>query len=103
MENVFFEVVTPVNFKAYTSFLYWKIITQIKHPNLSGEEESVKVTLIHPDEIRRSKKDPKIMLFYRKLAKKHLCVIVKQEGRKGFLVTAYFTDKIKEGEQIWKK
>jgi hypothetical protein len=31
------------------------------------------------------------------------CAVSKQEGRTGFLITAYLTDAIKEGEKIWAK
>jgi hypothetical protein len=30
-------------------------------------------------------------------------VVVKQVGMKGFLITAYPTDRVKEGELIWTK
>jgi hypothetical protein len=31
------------------------------------------------------------------------CVVVRHEGMEGFLITAYPTDKVKEGEVIWTK
>jgi hypothetical protein len=43
-------------------------------------------------------------LFYRSpLHRRWVCAVSKQEGRTGFLITAYPTDAIKEGERIWPK
>lgn len=98
-----FQVETRLGFPVKTTEDYWNIITKIKHPSISGKERSVKKCLSQPDEIRISKKDNSVYLFYRKINTKHLCVVVKHTGREGFIITSYLTEKIKEGELKWKK
>jgi hypothetical protein len=48
------------------------------------------------------RKDEKVFLYY-KLQDKLYCVVARHEGTEGFLITAYPTDKVKEGEIIWTK
>lgn len=54
-------------------------------------------------EIRKSKHDELIFLFYSEYEKKWLCVIAKRIELEGFLVTAYITDRIKQGETVWRR
>jgi hypothetical protein len=64
----------------------------------------VQKVLESPEEIRRSKSDPEVYLFYRsRRNRRWVCAVSKQEGALGFLITAYPTDAIKEGEHIWPK
>ena len=44
-----------------------------------------------------------IFLFYYDDIKYWLCVVVKRNELEGFLVTAYITDRIKEGETVWRR
>ncbi|GAB4412282.1 MAG: hypothetical protein OHK0032_08360 [Thermodesulfovibrionales bacterium] len=69
---------------------------------MEGKEEIVKDVLHHPDEIRQSKIDKTVFLYYKRFDKLY-CVVAKHTGADGFLVTAYPTDKVKEGEIIWTK
>jgi hypothetical protein len=56
------------------------------------------------DEIRRSRSDPNIYLFYKfQREKRWLCAIIRQLNGEGFLITTYPTDTIKEGETVWQK
>ncbi|MFQ5772384.1 MAG: DUF4258 domain-containing protein [bacterium] len=105
LENLFFEVMTPIGFRIRITSTYWKIIVTIKHPSMNGREGEVKNTLSEPDEIRRSRSDPDVYLFYKKeKAKRWICAIAKKvDDRHGFLITTYSTEAIKEGEIIWKK
>ncbi|MBC6480924.1 MAG: hypothetical protein GDA56_27245 [Hormoscilla sp. GM7CHS1pb] len=69
-----------------------------------GREVDVQETLRMPDEICRSREDPQVYLFYRlERPKRWLCAVAKRLNGEGFLITAYPTDAIKEGEQIWVK
>lgn len=89
-----------------TTKAYWDIITHIKHPTIKGRGAEVKQVLVDPDEIRVSKKDKSVLLFYKRIEKYYLCVVVKffeKNKKKGFIVTAYWTEKIKEGELKWKR
>ncbi|MCG3199529.1 MAG: hypothetical protein GHCLOJNM_04047 [bacterium] len=61
-------------------------------------------TLASPDEIRLSKGDESVHLFYRRTdTNRWLCAVAKRLDGEGFLITAYPTDRIKEGELLWKK
>src|SRR5215469_13603968 len=59
-----------------------------------------------PLEIRISRSDKTAQLFYEYHARtrvggKWLCIVVKYPSADGFVVTAYLTDRVKEGETIW--
>jgi|SRR3989338_6244833 len=101
--KILFEVKTKAGILVATTQAYWSLITHMKHPTLKGKEKEVKRALCDPDEIRISKKDRAVLLFYRKIEKHYLCVVVKFLKKRGFIVTAYFTDKIKEGQLKWKR
>ena len=80
------------------------VITTIKHPVMVGCEAEVQAVLESPEEIRRSKSDASVYLFYRsRRNRRWVCAVSRQKGHSGFLVTAYPTDAIKEGERIWPK
>ncbi len=101
-EPPMFVVATPLGFTVRTTERYWHIITTIKHPIVLGKEEEIKLTLQQPDEVRQSKSDPNVYLFYRSDGENHwLCAVVKRLNGDGFLVTAYRSRNIKEGNQIW--
>jgi len=72
-----------------------------KHPVLAGREEEVRQVLADPDEVRRSRKDPGVPLFYRGLSPRWLCAVARRQDGAAFLLTAYPTDAIKAGESIW--
>jgi hypothetical protein len=104
MEKILFEVATPLDFYVRVTQNYWNIIVSIKHPVMSGRETEVKLTLTDPDEIRQSVNDESVYLFYKmQKQKRWICAVAKNNSGYGFLITAYPTDKIKEGIQIWKK
>ncbi|NJR40012.1 MAG: hypothetical protein HC781_15815 [Leptolyngbyaceae cyanobacterium CSU_1_4] len=98
-----FEILTPLNFTVRTSEAYWQQLI-IKHPDIADLESEVKQALNNPDEIRRSRRDPKLLLFYLTLKEKRWVVAVARRlNGDGFLITAYQTDAIKEGEPLWHK
>jgi hypothetical protein len=100
--DVLFEVMTPLGFRVRVTHAYWKLIIDIKHPVMAGREEDVRKALEDPDEIRKSKSDENVYLFYRaEREKRWLCAVSKQTGGDGFLITTYPTDAIKEGVQVW--
>jgi hypothetical protein len=102
IDDIFFKIITPLNVEVRTTIDYWQYVINIKHPSMKNKEEKVKDTLKDPDEIRLSKIDEEIYLYYKKLDKLY-CVVAKHIDSEGFLITAYPTDKIKEGDLIWKK
>ena len=100
--NLLFEKQTPLGFHVRVTQGYWEMITTTKHPIMAGREEEVKDTLRVPDEIRQSKTDSSVYLFYKaERAGRWICAVSKRLDGDGFLITAYLTDAIKEGERIW--
>ena len=99
-ENVF-EIATPLGFVVSCSREYWAFIVAQKHPALSGREQEVAQVLAGPDEIRQSRKDPNVYLFYRGRSPRWLCAVARQEQETGFLITAYPTDALKAGVTVW--
>jgi hypothetical protein len=103
--SVLFLAQTPLGFTVTLSTLRWQLIITQKHPILAGQEDVIKSTLETPDQIRQSKSDPRVYLFYKMIGmKRWSCVVVKyQDNETSFLITAYPTDAIKEGEMLWIK
>lgn len=101
-DTILFIASTPLGFQVSVTRAYWEMIVTIKHPAMAKREEDVKRTLEYPDEIRRSKSDENVYLFYRaERAKRWICAVSRQTGEEGFLITTYPTDAIKEGVQVW--
>lgn len=99
-----FEVLTPLGFRVRVTRAYWNLIVTIKHPVMTGREEEVKDTPQNPSEIRQSKSDPNVYLFYKvEGIGRWVCAVSKRLDGDGFLITAFPTDAIKEGELIWPK
>lgn len=99
-----FEVDTPLGFAVVVTQERWLLVSRVKHPVMAGREDDVKVALSDPYQIRRSRRDPQVHLFYRATGpERWTCVAVKRLNTEGFLITAYPTDRIKEGELIWNR
>lgn len=100
--KIFFEIVTFLGFRVRVTIAYWNMIVSVKHPVMRGRECDVKETLTNPDEIRRSKSDVDVYLFYKHEKKNRwICAVTKRLDGDGFLITTYPTDAIKEGELEW--
>ena|ERR1700730_9077442 len=102
-ENILFEVPTPLGFLVSCTRTYWEFIVTYKHPILAGREKEVEETLRDPNEVRRSRKAAEVFLFYRGGPARWLCAVTRRQNSNGFLITAYPTDAIKAGKQIWTK
>ena len=99
-----FVIETPLGVRIRTTKAYWQIIAVTKHPSIAKYVNKVKEALEIPDEIRRSKQDPRVHLYYRYIGKLFVCVVADHmERTRGYIITAYLTDKIKEGEEIYVK
>ena len=98
-----FQVKSVLNKQIRTTQNYWQKITVVKHPSVRGKEKEASEVLKSPDIIRVSNSDKKVFLYYKKCLKNYLCVVVRHENGKGFIITVYMTNKIKEGRQIWAK
>lgn len=96
-----FEVKTPLGFVVRATEEYWQKLL-VKHPDLADLEELVEAALQFPDEIRESKRDSSVFLFYlQRREKRWVVAVARQVDTDGFLITAYQTDAIKEGAQLW--
>lgn len=98
-----FEISTPLGFTVRTSENYWQRLIA-KHPDIADLEDFVQQTLADPDEIRRSSRDKRVLLFYLARSERRWVVAVARRlNGYGFLITAYQTDAIKEGESTWRR
>ncbi len=100
---IYFEVNTILNKKVRVTKRYWSYITKAKHPSVCGREEYVKKALEDPIEVRRSRRDPNVYLYYGLFKDKLICVVVKHLNEEGFIIIAYPTRRIASGEIVWKK
>jgi hypothetical protein len=99
-----FEVETPVGFSVRVTQSYWQFIVTVKHPTMAGMETEVQTTLRQPEEIRRSRSDANIYLFYREqFTQRWFCAVARRLNGEGFLITTYPTDAIKAGETVWRQ
>lgn len=74
----------------------------IYHPDLNSHFLKLKDVFLEPDEIRISKSDPTVLLFYKYFAKiksgKYIVGVVKINHR-AFVLTAYLSSKKLSGEK----
>jgi hypothetical protein len=80
----------------------------LDHPELVGMANELERVLQTPMEVRRSRSDDDVKLFYEFYAQaqvggKLLCVVVKYLPDDAFVITAYLTDRMKAGEILWPK
>lgn len=78
----------------------------LEHPEMASMEPAVAETLARPERVVRSRSDDEVRLYYRfypetRVGDKFLCVVVKAGADDAFVITAYLTDKVKEGESLW--
>lgn len=98
---MYFEVKTPFGIKIRTTKDYWKKITTIKHPIIAKYENQVKESLKKPTEIRKSKQDSSVYLYYKDIGNIYVCTVCEHiDKQKGYIITAYLTKRIREGEKI---
>jgi hypothetical protein len=102
--DLLFEAVTPLGFSVRVTRERWRLITTIKHPVMVGQEGAVRHTLEHPDQVRQSRSDPEVLLFYQGSGdNRWVCAVAKRASDHGFLITACPIDGVKEGTQVWPK
>jgi hypothetical protein len=81
----------------------------LSHPEHDDRARDwIEATVAGPDRIVRSRTDPSVELFYRHydrtpVTSKHLCVVAKTRTDAPFIITAYFTDAVKQGEELWSR
>jgi hypothetical protein len=69
-------------------------------------EQAIEDALAQPEAEVESLSDPQARLYYRfyvgtRVGDKYMCVVVKPLAGDAFVLTAYLTDKIKRGVQVW--
>ncbi|MBI2658554.1 hypothetical protein HYX05_00430 [Candidatus Woesearchaeota archaeon] len=76
-----------------------------EHPEVEPYKNRILDILKEPDLVKRSKRDEDTFLYYRFYKDvykgKYLLVIARTRDR--LLLTCYITDRVKEGDLIWKK
>jgi hypothetical protein len=102
-DNIYFKVKTPLNKEIRITKEYWDFVKTVKHPNMVGKEKEIIKTLKDPEFIRKSKKDGRVYLYYKSTENYYICVACKHLNGEGFIITTYITDRVKEGEEIWRK
>ena len=103
-KHILFEVLTPIDLVVEVSKQRWEVIISIKHPAMLGTEALVKEVISNPDQIRQSRRDSKVLLFYKaQHPRRWICAVVKQLNDRAILITAYPTNAIKVGDMIWTK
>ena len=80
----------------------------LQHREMTEMETEIERVLQFPAEVRVSRSDNTVQLFYEFYARtlvggKWLCAVVKYAPDDAFVVTAYLTDQLKAGETIWPK
>lgn len=101
---VLFVATTPLGFDIRVTEEYWELIVTIKHPIMHGRDAEVVRVLQEPDEIRKSRRDPAVYLFYREERPgRWICAVARRLNGEGFLITTYPTDAIKEGDRVWSR
>jgi hypothetical protein len=78
----------------------------LEHSEMADLERGIEETIRHPQFVIESRTDPEAELNYRffvgtKVGDKWLCVVIKYSIGDAFVVTAYLTDQLKKGRQIW--
>jgi hypothetical protein len=95
---------TPLGHRVVLTRDRWREIIRFKHPALKGHEQDAGLCVSDPDLIRASSKDPDVHLYYRGLEQGHICLVVAGDDLQNrFVVTAYRTETIKKGPDLWTK
>jgi hypothetical protein len=78
----------------------------LEHPEMRGMGAAIGETLAFPETVIRFLSDRSVWLYHRYYRRtvvgdKWLCVVAKMEVTDPFVITAYLTDKVKQGDVIW--
>ena len=101
--ELLFEVLTPLGFRVRVTRGRWSVVMTAKPPVMAGREDVVRATLESPEQIRQSRSDSEVLLFYRAEASSRCMRRREAGGRSRVLDHTYPTDAIKEGTQVWPK
>ena len=81
---------------------HWSRIIEHKHPIMRSRLNLVRQASAAPAQVRRSRTDAHVHLYYcvKPRTPYPVCVVARHLNGDGF-ITAYRTDRIKEGEPVW--
>jgi hypothetical protein len=79
----------------------------LDHPEMVDMRFQLEIVLQNPEVVRQSRSDSKVYLYYRFyeqtiVGAKWLCVVIKDNSDDAFIITAYLTDKLKQGLELWR-
>jgi len=100
--RLIFTVTTPLGYRVILSRDRWREIIRFKHPALADHLDKVRKCLSQPEVVRSSEKDPDVHLYYLKADTAFVCAVVgTSKVAERFVITAYFTENIKKGHELW--
>jgi hypothetical protein len=102
-DELLFDIETPLGFRVHCTRSYWLRKVAAQHPVMIDRIDDVKYALTTPVEVRLSRTDKEVFLFYARDNKRFVCAVARRTGRDGFLITTYPADKMKSGRIIWTK
>jgi len=77
-----------------------------RRPVMIGQESKIEETVVSPDIVIESRHDPSVRLYHKlygrtPVSRKYMLVAVKVLGDDAFVITAFFTDRPKQGITTW--
>jgi hypothetical protein len=107
--TVLFKAIDPQGFEISLNLQTWEKHILVGHPEMGDLLELIKKTVVEPEIIQQSPRQPTSYYNYRLAGRKDLrrddlfgVVIVNRddESKTGFIKTAHLVDKLREGENI---
>jgi hypothetical protein len=77
-----------------------------RRQEMAGQEAKIDETVVNPDLVVESQQDPSVHLYHRlyedtPVSRKYMLVAIKVLSDDAFIVTAFFTDRRKQGVVRW--
>jgi hypothetical protein len=95
-------VATPLGERVVLTRNRWREIVRFKHPALKGHDAAMRACLQHPTVIRASATNATVHLYYLAVDARYLCIVVGgDQPAERFVITAYFTEQLKKGDELW--
>jgi hypothetical protein len=96
------DVATPLGYRVVLTRDRWREIVRFKHPAVARFGPKLRECLKEPDVIRASAKDTDVHVYYLRVGTTYLCVVcAPTNGDRYFVVTAYLTKRLKQGDELW--
>lgn len=104
-QRTIFRVSSPLGYVVVLTRNRWREIIRFKHPAVAKCQDEARQCVSQPDVIRSSAKNPNVHLYYLQLkTQQYLCVVIAPgQSEERFVVTAYLTTRLKEGDVLWKR